>query len=86
MRSPSSAPPVNGLEERRRAKRTEQVVRVVSERLHASLWSEHGYHDRVQDFLDRGTAPYDVAERILTEVLGAITERAGDEGRSASLS
>lgn len=76
----------NGLDERRRKKRTEQVIRVVSERLHASLWSEQGYHDRVQDFLDRGSAPYDVAEAILHEVLAAITERKSGEGRGASCS
>ncbi len=65
---------------RRRAKRTEQVIRVVSERLHARLWSDHGYQAQVQDFLDRGVPPYDVAERILAELENSIPDSRGASG------
>ena len=64
------------LELRRRTKRVEQVVRVVSERLHKTLWSGRGYEARVRDFLERGTAPYDVAELVLEEIQNAIPEAA----------
>lgn len=67
---------------RRLAKRTEQVIRVVGERLHASLWSDRGYQAQVRDFLESGVAPYDVAERILAEFLRVIPDSSGSSGSS----
>lgn len=64
------------LELRRRTKRVEQVVRVVSERLHETLWRGRGYEARVRDFLERGVAPYDVADLVLGEIQDAIPEAA----------
>ena len=66
---------------RRRGQRAEQVVRVVSERLHEVLWGARGYEAQVRDYLDSGVAPYDVADRVLDSILEAIPEAAGGSGR-----
>lgn len=74
------------LEGRRRAKRTEQVIRVVTERLHAALWQGRGYEAQVRGFLEGGVAPYDVAERVLAELLIAIPEPLGStDSQSGSI-
>jgi hypothetical protein len=40
------------------------VQRVLSERLAAALWSEHGAGERVRALLAAGGTPYDVVEEI----------------------
>ena len=55
----------------RRAKRVQQVRRVVDERLDEELWGRRGYLERAESELAGAATPYDVAEGILTTILGS---------------
>lgn len=59
------------LAEVRRAKRVQQVRRVVDERLDEELWETRGYAERADSSLRNSATPYDVAEEILSAILGA---------------
>jgi len=61
----------NDAEGVRRKKRVAQVRRVVDERLDEELWGAGGLADRAESRLRDGATPYDVADGILAEVLGA---------------
>jgi len=63
-------------DERRRAKRLQQVQRMVSERLSESLWGERGWRAAAQALLDRDRTPYNVASELLDTLLGGIGARA----------
>jgi LAO/AO transport system kinase len=56
----------------RRRKRSEQVKHVVSERLGEVIWQGQGYGALVQTLLDKRHTPYDVAQRVLADLLGKI--------------
>ena len=60
------------LEVSRRAKRVEQVERVVSERLGEAIWGARGYRARVEALLAGETTPYNVAARVLALLLDGI--------------
>jgi len=60
------------LEVVRREKRSAQVKHVVSERLGDVIWQGQGYADTVQALLDQRHTPYDVAHRVLDDLLGKI--------------
>ncbi len=60
----------------RRAKRVAQVRRVVGERLEEELWGRLGNTDRAEALLGNSVTPYDVAEDILTSVLGSARDAA----------
>ena len=62
------------LETVRRGKRVEQVKRVVSERLEEVIWNAQGYADEVEALLQREETPYDVAARVLAELLDQISQ------------
>lgn len=61
------------LEGVRRQKRIEQVKTVVSEELHEVIWGEQGYTTEVEGLLESEQTPYDVAARVLSELLGQIS-------------
>jgi len=60
------------LEPRRKAKRVEQVQRVVTERLGEAIWRDRGYHEQVQTLLDGENTPYDVSSKVLDALLDGI--------------
>jgi LAO/AO transport system kinase len=64
------------LDQLRGAKRVRQVRRVVRERLEEELWGQNGYTDRVVSSLGSSATPYDVAQEILSAVLGRSQARA----------
>ncbi len=53
----------------RRARRTQQVQRVVQERLAEELWGPLGHTARAEELLGQSITPYDVAEEILGSIL-----------------
>ncbi|MEM7309731.1 MAG: methylmalonyl Co-A mutase-associated GTPase MeaB [Planctomycetota bacterium] len=59
------------LDQVRRAKRVQHVRRVVDERLDEELWGPRGYAERAESGLRSNATPYDVAEEILSSVLGS---------------
>lgn len=61
------------LAEVRRAKRVQQVRRVVDERLDEELWETRGFAERADSGLRNSATPYDVAEEILGAILGPAT-------------
>jgi len=64
------------LESARRAMRVEQVKRVLSERLLDHVWGPVGTGEKVEALIASGEAPYDVAERLLSALLGDPSKRA----------
>ena len=69
------------LAEARRAKRVEQVKRVVSERLQEGVWEARGYGAGIQALLDRWDTPYDVASQLLETLLKGIPHAPPPEER-----
>jgi LAO/AO transport system kinase len=66
------------LDQLRSAKRVKQVRRVVRERLEEELWGQNGYTEQVVSSLGSSATPYDVAQEILSAILGR--SRAGGAG------
>jgi len=72
------------LEPRRKAKRVEQVQRVVTERLGEAIWTGCGYHEQVQTLLDGENTPYDVASKVLDVLLDGIGDASSPPKRGAN--
>ncbi|MEM7516734.1 MAG: methylmalonyl Co-A mutase-associated GTPase MeaB, partial [Planctomycetota bacterium] len=70
--------------EKRAKARVEQVKRVVFEHLHRVVWKENGFEERVRSWLDRGTAPYDVADHILADLSSGLAPAALDSPKGAN--
>lgn len=68
----------------RRAKRVEQVKRVVGERLEEEVWGRRGYARQVETDLETAATPYDVAERVLAAILGSVAPGADEPARGVS--
>jgi LAO/AO transport system kinase len=69
-----------GLEQLRRAKRTDQVRRIVDEELDARVWSRPDLEARVVDALADGATSYQIAEALVSELVqGLIASRSNPE-------
>ena len=73
------------LQRRRARMRSEQIRRVVGERLDQALWGPVGCTREAQTLLEEGVPPYDVASRILQSLLDRIGARSATRpGSTAS--
>jgi LAO/AO transport system kinase len=74
-----------GLELERRAKRVQHVERVVEERLGNAIWRERGWREAVERELAQSISPYEVADRVLAVITGAIPRGSAPGGANGAI-